>query len=94
MKPKIFGVQPKENRIVYVHFDDGQIKAYDAKLLIQRGGIFQKLNDDFIFFERCTVMNGTLAWDLTGQRNADECIDICPDTIYNTCPSVKANQIA
>jgi hypothetical protein len=80
MRPKIIGVQPKENRKVHV--------------LIQRGGIFLMLNDDVIFFERCTVMNGTLAWDLSGRRNAEECIDICPDTIYDTCPNVKYDQIS
>jgi hypothetical protein len=94
MRPKIYGVQPKENRLVHVFFDDGYVRIYDANMLIHRGGIFQRLNDDVIFYERCTVMNGTLAWDLTGKRDPEECIDICPDTIYEKCPIVPQDQIA
>jgi hypothetical protein len=94
MKPKIYGVQPKDNRVVHVFFDDGFVRVYDANLLIKRGGIFQLLNDNVIFFERCTVMNGTLAWDVSGQRNPEECIDVCPDTIYESCPIVRQHQMA
>jgi len=94
MKPKIYGVQPKDNRVVHVFFDDGFVRVYDANLLIKRGGIFQLLNDNVIFFERCTVMNGTLAWDVSGQRNPEECIDVCPDMIYESCPIVPQDQMA
>ncbi len=31
-----------------------------------------------LFMERCTVMNGTLAWDVTGNRNETKCIDVTP----------------
>jgi hypothetical protein len=32
--------------------------------------------------EKCTVMNHTLAWDLSGNYDPYLCIDIAPETIY------------
>ena len=34
------------------------------------------------FKEACTVMNGTLAWDISGNRDESSCIDIDPFTVY------------
>ena len=31
---------------------------------------------------KCTVMGGTLAWDISGYFNESNCIDIDPETIY------------
>ena len=40
--------------------------------------IFKPLRDIDAFKEACTVMNGTLAWDLSGNRDESSCIDIDP----------------
>lgn len=32
--------------------------------------------------EQCTILNGTLAWDMKGNRNPDDCVDIDPDMLY------------
>lgn len=89
LRPKIFQVVPTDDYKVYVYFDDGRIKLYDAKPLIDKGGIFKKIEDVSIFINACTILNNTLAWDITGDRNTIECIDICPDTIYYHCPDIK-----
>jgi hypothetical protein len=68
---------------VNVYFDDGRIKLFDAKPLIKKGGIFAPLADIDFFKERCSVLNHTLAWDIKGDLDATECIDICPDVIYD-----------
>ena len=34
------------------------------------------------FKKACTVMNGTLAWDISGNRDESSCIDIDPFTVY------------
>lgn len=39
--------------------------------------------------ESCTILNDTLAWDITGDRNESKCIDIDPDTLYNLPESVE-----
>ena len=30
----------------------------------------------------CTVMNGTLAWDISGKWDEADCVDIDPFTLY------------
>ena len=45
-------------------------------------GIFRKLKDLQIFMNSCTILNGTLAWDISGDRNEYECIDIAPETLH------------
>ena len=34
------------------------------------------------FKNTCTVMNGTLAWDISGKMDESDCIDIDPFTLY------------
>ena len=45
-------------------------------------GIFRKLKDLQIFMNSCTILNGTLAWDIAGDQNECECIDIDPETLH------------
>ena len=40
------------------------------------------LRDIDFFMERCKIMNGTLAWDLSGNNDASDCIDIDPEVLY------------
>ena len=42
----------------------------------------QSLQDIQIFKDTCTVLNDTLAWDLTGNRDVSNCIDIDPFTLH------------
>ncbi|GAB6172880.1 hypothetical protein JCM15765_23580 [Paradesulfitobacterium aromaticivorans] len=46
------------------------------------------------FLNACTVMNGTLAWDVSGHRDTSDCNDICPDTIYTTAKDISKENIA
>ena len=82
LRPAIFQVKPNDDFTVDVYFDDGRVKIYDAKPLIKRGGIFSQLADINFFKDRCVVLNRTLAWDIKGNFDPSECIDICPDVIY------------
>lgn len=66
---------------VYAYMADGTIKHYDAKPLISKGGIFEKLNDKDFFTERLTVLNDTVAWDISGNCDPTDCIDIDPFVI-------------
>ncbi|GEP67060.1 DUF2442 domain-containing protein [Clostridium beijerinckii] len=85
--PEVIQVRPTNDFKVYVYFDDGSIKLYDAKELINKG-IFTKVKDINVFKETCTVLNGTLAWDLDGNYNENTCLDIDPFEIYENCPDV------
>lgn len=82
MIPQIVQVVPIEDYKVYVYFEDGKIVLYDVKHLLNKG-IFKILNDKDFFMNRCMIMNDTLAWDVSGNRDETSCIDIAPDTLYS-----------
>ena len=44
--------------------------------------LFERICSKDIFLDRCTVLNGTLAWDVAGGRNKSACIDIDPFVLY------------
>ena len=79
--PDIVQVVPHENYTVSVFFCDGKTVLYDVRPKLGQG-VFQKLKDLSFFMERGTIMNDTLAWDLSGCRDVTNCIDIDPDTLY------------
>ena len=81
MFPKIVQVVPTEEYTVYVYFEDGKIVCYDVKPLLDKE-IFAALREIEYFIETCTIMNDTLAWDVSGNRDNTACIDIDPDTLY------------
>lgn len=89
--PIVVQVVALDNYHVQVFFDDGKIVSYNAADDLE-GEVFAPLQDIKIFKETCTVMNNTLAWDVAGNRNTTQCIDIDPFTLYEL-PSIN-NKIA
>lgn len=87
--PTVIQVVPQDDYTVYVYFDDGKIVLYDMSSKINKG-VFKVLQNLSIFKNACTVMNSTLAWDISGTRDLSECIDIDVFTLYDL-PSVKEN---
>lgn len=85
--PAVVQAVAGEDYTVYAYMADGTIKQYDAKPLISKGGIFEKLRDKDFFTERLTVLNDTVAWDMSGNCDPAECIDIDPFTI-ESCADV------
>lgn len=83
----VIQVIPNPNYTVYVYFSDGHIKLYDCIPLLHTG-IFKKISTLDSFLEKCTVMNNTLAWDLSGTFDPYNCIDIDPENIYKQAKSV------
>ncbi len=68
-------------------FIEGKIVCYDIKPLLEKGA-FTALREIEYFMQTCTIMNDTLAWDVSGNRDSMKCIDIDPDTLY-TLNAVK-----
>lgn len=89
MIPKVVQAKPNPDFTVYVYFADGNIKLYDMKPLLAQGGVFQKISAEDDFISKCTVMNGTLAWDLSGKFDPSNCLDVDPVTIYSNGISVS-----
>lgn len=56
--------------------------------VIEKGGVFSSLQDDTFFRERLTVLNNTIAWDVSGHFDPSTCIDIDPFTVYSA-PTVQ-----
>jgi len=89
-RPGLFQVLPTDDFKVHLYYDNGEIKLYDCAWVLQEAGVFEKIHDIAVFKELCTIMNGTLAFDISRVRNPYDCIDICPDTIYED--SVKCSK--
>jgi hypothetical protein len=77
----VIQVKPTRDHKVYVYFNDGKIKLYDMSPFIGKG-VFKPLQSIDFFIEHCTVLNDTLAWDVTGTFDPRHCIDIAPETLY------------
>lgn len=79
--PEVVQVVPHENYQIDILFQDGREVCYDASSLVKKG-VFKVLADKDIFINSCTVMNHTLAWDLSGNRDSTNCLDLDPDSLY------------
>lgn len=77
----VIQVLPRKDFKVYVYFNDGRIKLYDVAPLLGKG-VFKKISNLNDFIEKCTVLNGTLAWDIGGNFDTHNCIDIDPENLY------------
>ncbi|MBQ8922334.1 MAG: DUF2442 domain-containing protein [Oscillospiraceae bacterium] len=66
---------------VYAYMLDGTVRKVSVKALVEQGGVFERLRDESFFREALTVMNDTVAWDLSGEHDPTNCIDIDPFTI-------------
>lgn len=75
-----------------MYFSGGKIRFFDATELVTKG-VFQELKDKAKFKETCTVLNDTLAWDLSERRDPKDCLDLDPEKLYETCPEVEEPDI-
>lgn len=75
--PDVVQATAGDDFTVYAYLNDGTVRLVDIKPFIERGNLFEKLKDRD-FFESVTVMNNTVAWDLSGTRDPYNCIDIDP----------------
>lgn len=87
--PKVVQAISGEGYIVYTYFDDGTVRLFDASSLIEKGDMFAPIRDIQIFRDSLTVMNDTVAWDIGGNRDECNCIDVDPVTLYETCSIVE-----
>ena len=87
--PQIIQVLPGRGHEIFLYFTDGSVRLYDAEPLLDRTGVFDHLKDPTFYHDRMTVMNGTLAWDITGTRDATQCLDLDPCSLYESSVVVK-----
>jgi len=80
--PKVLQVIPTNDYGVYAYFNDGSVRLFDTKPLIEPGTVFEPLQDIDYFKSKLAVINDTIAWDIGGNRNPCECIDLDPFVIF------------
>ena len=80
--PAILQAVPGDHFTVYAYCNDGAVRLVDVKPLIARGGVFAPLADADFFRSRLTILNDTVSWDLTGDRDPAACVDLDPAQIY------------
>ncbi|MGN1481927.1 DUF2442 domain-containing protein [Porcipelethomonas sp.] len=87
MFPSVVQAVAGENFTVYAYMLDGTVRKVPVKPLIEQGGVWERLKDPDFFHNALTVLNDTVAWDLSGHLDPSDCIDIDPFTIAE-CESV------
>ncbi len=89
---QVVQVYPTDDYKVYIYFADGRVKLFDAKELVTHG-VFRQIRDIEKFKNSCTVLNDTLAWDISGKFDPSNCLDLDPEELYNSCPEVEEPKI-
>ena len=80
--PQVLQAVATDDFKVFVYFNDGSVRCADIKPLIKPDTVFYPLNDIKLFKSTITVMNDTVAWDLSGDRDNYNCIDLDPETLF------------
>ena len=80
--PEVYQAVAGDDYVIYVYMNDGAMRKYDVKPLLQKGGVFEPLRDKTLFRKTLTVIGGTAAWDLEGNRDESRCIDLDPMDLF------------
>jgi len=80
--PSVVQVVPTDNFGIYVYFNDGSVRFFDVKPLIKPDTVFEPLNNIVYFKSKLTIINGTVAWDVGGNRDPKKCIDLDPFVLF------------
>lgn len=86
--PAVVQAVPGDDFTVYAYCNDGAVRLVDIKPLIALGGVFAPLADAKFFRDRLTILNDTVAWDITGNRDTTACVDLDADRIFKEAPIV------
>ncbi len=86
--PAVVQAVPGDDFTVYAYCNDGAVRLVDIKPLIALGGVFAPLADLDFFRDRLTILNDTVAWDITGDRDPTACVDLDADRIFTEAPVV------
>lgn len=78
MRPRAVNVKAKEDYILELEFDNGEIKNFDVKPYLKLKA-FESLKD-FDNFLKVKVDGLSIAWE--------NGVDICPDELYNNSYSI------
>ncbi len=80
--PRVTRVLPVADFCIEAQFDDGKVIRFDMKPLLDEEE-YAPLRDESFFVRACTVLNGMVVWDPTGQRIEENCIEVDPLMLYD-----------
>ncbi len=86
--PAVAQAVPGPDKTVFAYFTDGETTRLYLKPSIAQDGVFDRLSDDTFFVSSLTVLNDTVAWDLSGCYDLTNRIDVDPFIAYEA-PAVK-----
>ena len=86
--PEVLQVVPTQGYEILLYFDDGSIHRFDVEPLLDRP-VFRPLRDPALFRSALTLIHGTVAWDLRGDRDETSCVDLDPLALYRETPEVE-----
>lgn len=85
--PEVLQVVAGNNYELFIYFNDGSIHFFDAGPTLA-GAVFAPVRDRDVFRRTLTVLNGSVAWDIAGNRSESECLDLDPLELYRTTSEV------
>ena len=87
--PAVIQAVAGKGLVVYAYFSDGTVRKADVSGLVERGGVFSRLEDRDFFENNLTVLNDAVAWDVMGDRDESRCIDLDPIAMYESAEIVS-----
>ena len=88
--PEIYMIRLAGGKLVDCYFTNGAARRYDVAHAIALGGVFAPLQDQAVFERSAIVMDGVLAFDLSGKRDPFDVVDICADVVYEDGEPIAA----
>ncbi len=84
MIKEICMVKPVKCREIDCYFTTGHVRRFNMAKLLKPdcGPVFRPLRNRKKFLSTMTIINGTLAFDIAGNRDEYRCVDIDPETIF------------
>lgn len=76
--PVVLQAVAGEDYTVFAYMLDGTVRKVSVKHLVEQGGVWERLRDADFFRNALTVLNDTVAWDLSGELDPTNCIDLDP----------------
>ena len=80
--PSVLQVVPTDDYQVYAYFNDGSVRLFDVKPIIQPGTVFASLENLGLFKKTLAVINNTVTWDMEGNRDPQKCVDLDPFVLF------------
>jgi len=80
--PQIYMVALAGGKKVDCYFTNGAVRRFDVSAAIRLGGVFAPLKNQKVFERAVMVIDGVLAFDIKGNRDPYEIVDICADVVY------------